>query len=65
MSFEAPTMEARMALKGVSVSTTGQLRTQLSALQSSFHQTTSELSVLQSRIEVCTACAEEEGRLMI
>jgi nucleoprotein TPR len=31
---------------------TSQLRTQLSTLQSSHHKTTSELSVLQTRIEI-------------
>ncbi|WRT66753.1 uncharacterized protein IL334_003716 [Kwoniella shivajii] len=37
--------------KDGAVSTTNQLRTQLSALQSSHHKSTSELSVLQTRID--------------
>lgn len=49
----------------VPVSTTGQLRTQLSALQSSYHQTTSELSVLQSRIEVGSTFTRMQNELMI
>jgi hypothetical protein len=41
--------------EAIVVSTTNQLRTQLASLQSLHHKTTSELSVLQTRIEVSTS----------